>query len=282
MRSCCYFVLLAVALAAAGITPSPSPPRRPATAHPQLRPADPRPTSTAHRHQERRQRLPRSRRPLRHALLEPQVPRRRPPPDGRAGGYQYDATRIRGFSGQSHVPAWAARAARRHPLFRTPARVTSSSPATPGTWCTRPLLGAHRGDRRAWPRQGRPCLRRHRRPHRTPRAPALLLHLPRRQTRLAPGPHCELRGRAPPIDPLDSATPHRSPGSVTSGNFCGYLDPEGQRADDTLHFTARFDRDFQSDRHLAGRQAEPGVHGGERRHRRLRPAAVPSWVGRWR
>lgn len=35
-------------------------------------------------------------------------------------------------------------------------------------------------------------------------------------------------------------------GSVTSGNFCGYLDPEGQRAYYTLYFTARFDRDFRA------------------------------------
>ncbi|MGW6733948.1 GH92 family glycosyl hydrolase [Streptomyces sp. NPDC055013] len=35
-------------------------------------------------------------------------------------------------------------------------------------------------------------------------------------------------------------------GSVTSGNFCGYLDPEGRRAYYTLHFTARFDRAFQA------------------------------------
>lgn len=35
-------------------------------------------------------------------------------------------------------------------------------------------------------------------------------------------------------------------GSVTSGNFCGYLDPEGQRSYYTLYFTARFDRAFQS------------------------------------
>ncbi|WP_020122175.1 GH92 family glycosyl hydrolase [Streptomyces canus] len=33
-------------------------------------------------------------------------------------------------------------------------------------------------------------------------------------------------------------------GSVTSGNFCGYLDPEGRRAYYTLHFTAHFDRPF--------------------------------------
>ncbi|WP_326720155.1 GH92 family glycosyl hydrolase [Streptomyces sp. NBC_00243] len=35
-------------------------------------------------------------------------------------------------------------------------------------------------------------------------------------------------------------------GSVTSGNFCGYLDPEGQRAYYTLYFTASFDRDFKA------------------------------------
>ncbi|MFF8725965.1 GH92 family glycosyl hydrolase [Streptomyces sp. NPDC015171] len=35
-------------------------------------------------------------------------------------------------------------------------------------------------------------------------------------------------------------------GSVTSGNFCGYLDPEGQRAYYTLYFTARFDRAFKT------------------------------------
>ncbi|NUS27159.1 MAG: glycoside hydrolase family 92 protein, partial [Streptomyces sp.] len=35
-------------------------------------------------------------------------------------------------------------------------------------------------------------------------------------------------------------------GSVTSGNFCGHLDPEGQRAYYTLHFTAHFDRAFKA------------------------------------
>ncbi|MEV5873181.1 GH92 family glycosyl hydrolase [Streptomyces sp. NPDC052101] len=35
-------------------------------------------------------------------------------------------------------------------------------------------------------------------------------------------------------------------GSVTSGDFCGYLDPEGRRAYYTLYFTARFDRAFKN------------------------------------
>ncbi|MFJ8509048.1 GH92 family glycosyl hydrolase [Streptomyces avermitilis] len=44
---------------------------------------------------------------------------------------------------------------------------------------------------------------------------------------------------------IDPATRTVS-GSVTSGNFCGYLDPEGQRSYYTLHFTARFDRAFKT------------------------------------
>ncbi|MFF6980025.1 GH92 family glycosyl hydrolase [Streptomyces sp. NPDC008343] len=35
-------------------------------------------------------------------------------------------------------------------------------------------------------------------------------------------------------------------GSVRSGNFCGYVDPEGQRAYYTVHFVARFDRAFKA------------------------------------
>ncbi|WP_406195982.1 GH92 family glycosyl hydrolase [Streptomyces sp. NBC_01017] len=35
-------------------------------------------------------------------------------------------------------------------------------------------------------------------------------------------------------------------GSVRSGNFCGYLDPEGRRAYYTVHFVARFDRAFKA------------------------------------
>ncbi|MBV2354199.1 GH92 family glycosyl hydrolase [Streptomyces sp. J2-1] len=57
-------------------------------------------------------------------------------------------------------------------------------------------------------------------------------------------------------------------GSVTSGNFCGYLDPEGRRAYYTLHFTARFDRDFtasgtwQDDKVTPGSTTASGGTGG--------------------
>ncbi|MFC8344078.1 GH92 family glycosyl hydrolase [Streptomyces sp. NPDC057280] len=57
-------------------------------------------------------------------------------------------------------------------------------------------------------------------------------------------------------------------GSVTSGNFCGHLDPEGRRAYYTLHFTARFDRAFKAtgtwrdDRLDPGSRAASGGTGG--------------------
>jgi predicted alpha-1,2-mannosidase len=57
-------------------------------------------------------------------------------------------------------------------------------------------------------------------------------------------------------------------GSVTSGNFCGYLDPEGQRSYYTLHFTAQFDRAFkttgtwQDDRLSPGSTTASGGTGG--------------------
>ncbi|MFI1356728.1 GH92 family glycosyl hydrolase [Streptomyces sp. NPDC020898] len=57
-------------------------------------------------------------------------------------------------------------------------------------------------------------------------------------------------------------------GSVTSGNFCGHLDPEGQRPYYTLHFTARFDRPFkttgtwQDDRVNPGATSASGGTGG--------------------
>lgn len=57
-------------------------------------------------------------------------------------------------------------------------------------------------------------------------------------------------------------------GSVTSGNFCGHLDPEAQRPYYTLHFTARFDRPFkatgtwQDDRLNPGATSASGGTGG--------------------
>lgn len=57
-------------------------------------------------------------------------------------------------------------------------------------------------------------------------------------------------------------------GSVTSGNFCGYLDPEGRRSYYTLYFTARFDRSFketgtwQDDKHTPGSTSASGGTGG--------------------
>ncbi|MFF8403715.1 GH92 family glycosyl hydrolase [Streptomyces sp. NPDC015684] len=48
-------------------------------------------------------------------------------------------------------------------------------------------------------------------------------------------------------------------GSVTSGNFCGYLDPEGRRSYYTLHFTARFDRAFKATGTWQDGRLDPGA-----------------------
>ncbi|MGI5411975.1 GH92 family glycosyl hydrolase [Streptomyces chartreusis] len=47
-------------------------------------------------------------------------------------------------------------------------------------------------------------------------------------------------------------------GSVTSGNFCGYLDPEGRRSYYTVHFTARFDRAFKTTGTWKDDRLDPG------------------------
>ncbi|MEU6367869.1 GH92 family glycosyl hydrolase [Streptomyces sp. NPDC046931] len=66
---------------------------------------------------------------------------------------------------------------------------------------------------------------------------------------------------------IDPATRTVS-GSVTSGDFCGYLDPEGRHSYYTLHFTARFDHDFtatgtwQDDRLTPGSTHTTGGTGG--------------------
>ncbi|MFF0062463.1 GH92 family glycosyl hydrolase [Streptomyces sp. NPDC005279] len=48
-------------------------------------------------------------------------------------------------------------------------------------------------------------------------------------------------------------------GSVTSGNFCGYLDPEGRRSYYTVHFTATFDRAFTSHGTWKDGELKPGA-----------------------
>lgn len=56
---------------------------------------------------------------------------------------------------------------------------------------------------------------------------------------------------------IDPATRTVS-GSVTSGNFCGYLDPEGQRSYYTLYFTAHFDRAFKATGTWQDDKLDPG------------------------
>lgn len=53
--------------------------------------------------------------------------------------------------------------------------------------------------------------------------------------------------------------PHRTvSGTVTSGNFCGYLSPDRRQSYYTLHFVAVFDRDFK----VGGTWTDGDVHAG--------------------
>ncbi|MFJ2816060.1 GH92 family glycosyl hydrolase [Streptomyces sp. NPDC087294] len=56
---------------------------------------------------------------------------------------------------------------------------------------------------------------------------------------------------------IDPATRTVS-GSVTSGNFCGYLDPEGRRDYYTVYFVARFDRAFDGQGTWVDGELAPG------------------------
>ena len=61
--------------------------------------------------------------------------------------------------------------------------------------------------------------------------------------------------------------PRTVTGSVTSGNFCGYLSPAGRRSYYTLHFVAMFDRPFTTVGTWENDVVRPEIHG---RHRAAR------------
>ncbi|EST34514.1 alpha-1,2-mannosidase [Streptomyces roseochromogenus subsp. oscitans DS 12.976] len=184
------------------------------------------------------------------------------------GGYQYDATRIRGFSLTHLSGTGCAGGSGDIPFFPYAGEVTSSpasdtkdavyasgfthtdETAEPGHYRVGLASGvtadltatARTGSARfAFP-SGKPA--------------SLLVRTANSEVGSADS--------AVTIDP-DTRTVS---GSVTSGDFCGYLDPEGQRAYYTLYFTARFDRPFknagtwQDDKLSPGSLAATGGTGG--------------------
>lgn len=162
------------------------------------------------------------------------------------GGYQYDATRIRGFSLTHMSGTGCAGGSGDIPFFPYAGQVTSS-PASDTKDAVYAADFAH-ADETAEPGHYKVGLSSGVTADLTATArtgsgrftfpdgkPASLL------IRTA---NSEVGSTASDVR-IDPATRTVS-GSVTSGNFCGYLDPEGQRAYYTLHFTARFDRAFKA------------------------------------
>ncbi|MEU0783807.1 GH92 family glycosyl hydrolase [Streptomyces sp. NPDC006173] len=184
------------------------------------------------------------------------------------GGYQYDASRIRGFSLTHMSGTGCAGGSGDIPFFPYAGEVTSSpasdtkdavyaadfthadEQAEPGHY-TVGLASGVTADLTATARTGSGRFT-----FPEDKAASLLIRTANSEV-----------GSADSTVRIDPKTRTVS-GSVTSGNFCGYLDPEGQRSYYTLYFTARFDRAFtstgtwQDDRLSPGSTEASGGTGG--------------------
>lgn len=184
------------------------------------------------------------------------------------GGYQYDATRIRGFSLTHMSGTGCAGGSGDIPFFPYAGEVTSSpasdtkdavyaSDFTHADETTEPghyrvgLASGVTADLTATARTGSGRFA-----YPADKPASLLIRTANSEV-----------GSTDSSVTIDPATRTVS-GSVTSGNFCGYLDPEGRRAYYTLYFTARFDRGFkatgtwQDDRLSPGSTETTGGTGG--------------------
>ncbi|GHG90260.1 GH92 family glycosyl hydrolase [Streptomyces lanatus] len=178
------------------------------------------------------------------------------------GGYHYDATRIRGFSLTHMSGTGCAGGSGDIPLFPYAGEVTSSpasdtkdaifasdfshadETAEPGRYRVRLASGvtadltatARTGSARFTFPDGKPA--------------SMLVRTANSEV-----------GATDSDVRIDPATRTIS-GSVTSGNFCGYLDPEGQRDYYTVHFSAHFDRAFKATGTWKDERLDPGSTAG--------------------
>ncbi|UXY30586.1 GH92 family glycosyl hydrolase [Streptomyces sp. HUAS TT20] len=175
------------------------------------------------------------------------------------GGYQYDATRIRGFSLTHMSGTGCAGGSGDIPLFPYAGEVTSSpasdtkdavyasdfshtdESAEPGHYKVG-LASGVTADLTATARTG---------------SARFTFPADKPASLLVRAANSEV-GSTDSTVVIDPATRTIS-GSVTSGDFCGYLDPEGQRAYYTLYFTARFDRAFKSTGTWQDDRLDPGA-----------------------
>ncbi|MEU3839664.1 GH92 family glycosyl hydrolase [Streptomyces sp. NPDC028635] len=184
------------------------------------------------------------------------------------GGYQYDATRIRGFSLTHMSGTGCAGGSGDIPLFPYAGEVTSS-PAS-DTKDAVYAAGFRHEDERAEPGHYRVGLDSGVTADltATTRTGSARFTFPtgKPASLLVRTANSEVGSTGSTVE-IDPAARTVS-GSVTSGNFCGFLDPEGQRSYYTLYFTARFDRPFQTtgtwqdDRLNPGSRTADGSTGG--------------------
>ncbi|MFJ7967551.1 GH92 family glycosyl hydrolase [Streptomyces sp. NPDC096324] len=184
------------------------------------------------------------------------------------GGYQYDATRVRGFSLTHMSGTGCAGGSGDIPFFPYAGQVTSS-PATDTKDAVYAAGFAH-SDEAAEPGHYKVGLASGVTADLTATARTgsgrFAFPADKPASMLIRTANSEV-GSTDSTVRIDPATRTVS-GSVTSGNFCGYLDPEGQRSYYTLYFTARFDRAFkttgtwQDDRLSPGATEASGGTGG--------------------
>ncbi|GGM12230.1 alpha-1,2-mannosidase [Streptomyces fumigatiscleroticus] len=162
------------------------------------------------------------------------------------GGYHYDATRIRGFSLTHMSGTGCAGGSGDIPFFPYAGEVTSS-PAS-DTKDAVYAAGFSHADERAEPGHYRVALDSGVTADltATARTGSGRFTFPdgKPATMLIRTANSEVGSTGSTVE-IDPETRTVS-GSVTSGNFCGHLDPEGRRAYYTLHFTATFDRPFKA------------------------------------
>ncbi|KOX02910.1 GH92 family glycosyl hydrolase [Streptomyces sp. NRRL B-3648] len=174
------------------------------------------------------------------------------------GGYQYDATRIRGFSLTHMSGTGCAGGSGDIPFFPYAGEVTSS-PAS-DTKDAVYASGFRHADERAEPGHYRVGLASGVTADLTATArtgSARFTYPAGKPASLLVRTANSEAGSADSTVTIDPDTRTVS-GSVTSGNFCGYLDPEGRRAYYTLYFTARFDRPFRAAGTWHDDRLEPG------------------------
>ena len=167
------------------------------------------------------------------------------------GGYLYTPAKIRGFSLTHMSGTGCAGGSGDIPIFPYAGEVTTSPQSGREGRSLRQHVHPRQRGRQARLLQGRARLRRHGRARRD-HAHRVGRRSPSRRTsrrRCCSAPRTP-RSAAATREVRSTRRNRTVSGSVTSGNFCGYMASVGQRSYYTLHFVAEFDQPFAKTGHL--------------------------------